>query len=382
MKYFVFDIECCDSVNICEFGYVIANESFEILEKNVLLINPECPFNFSGRSARNDFKLYFSEEEYFRSPKFPSRYNTIKELIEAPDQIVIGHAICNDIGFLKTACKRYGLGPINFKFLDSQKVYGEFFNQSMGNSLANAEVSLNLNKPEYLHKSDDDAKLTLELIESVCKQLEVSITELMKLCPTACGNNHRFHYQYDGTTFKDMLNMIEKNPSILSSKKRLECFKRFTERMVKGDVESDHPLCDTVICFSKEYEKNCNKDTFVLLDKLGDAGCKYSNVISDCDYYVATEEELLCETPDIHTRYYAALYARNEVPVKIITMQEVLELLNVTKAELHSLPMPKVKNKATAKKKQPLNYTTGNSSSTVGDLLKAKGIDLLAMFNS
>ena len=34
MRYLSFDIECCDGRSICEFGYVITDESFNIIEKD------------------------------------------------------------------------------------------------------------------------------------------------------------------------------------------------------------------------------------------------------------------------------------------------------------------------------------------------------------
>lgn len=49
MRYLIFDIECCDGKHICEFGYVIADENFEIQEKTTLLIDPEHPFDLVGR---------------------------------------------------------------------------------------------------------------------------------------------------------------------------------------------------------------------------------------------------------------------------------------------------------------------------------------------
>ena len=36
MRYLFFDIECCNGRNICEFGYVITDDKFNILEKKIL----------------------------------------------------------------------------------------------------------------------------------------------------------------------------------------------------------------------------------------------------------------------------------------------------------------------------------------------------------
>ena len=39
MKYLFFDIECCDGHHICEFGYVLIDEQFNILERDCLTID-------------------------------------------------------------------------------------------------------------------------------------------------------------------------------------------------------------------------------------------------------------------------------------------------------------------------------------------------------
>ena len=86
MRILVFDIECCDGEHICEFGYVIANEKFEIIEKNVININPEALFRLDSEWGHKGkgLELYFSEAAYYASPKFPFYYNFIKELITSP----------------------------------------------------------------------------------------------------------------------------------------------------------------------------------------------------------------------------------------------------------------------------------------------------------
>ena len=53
MRYLFFDIECADgNFKICEFGYVITDESFNILTKKNILINPQCRFNLTGRKGK------------------------------------------------------------------------------------------------------------------------------------------------------------------------------------------------------------------------------------------------------------------------------------------------------------------------------------------
>lgn len=70
MKYLFFDIECCDGAHICEFGYVLIDEQFHILERDCLTIDPEYKFNLKGRDHESDIQLAFPEEVYYASPKF------------------------------------------------------------------------------------------------------------------------------------------------------------------------------------------------------------------------------------------------------------------------------------------------------------------------
>ena len=99
MRYLAFDIECCDGKHICEFGYVITDEKFNISEKSVITINPESKFTLIGRSNDRDLKLSFSEKQYYESPNFTTYYEEIKRLLEHPDQIIVGHAVGNDAKF-------------------------------------------------------------------------------------------------------------------------------------------------------------------------------------------------------------------------------------------------------------------------------------------
>lgn len=47
MRYLSFDIECCDGQHICEFGYVLIDEKFNILERDCITINPEYKFKLT-----------------------------------------------------------------------------------------------------------------------------------------------------------------------------------------------------------------------------------------------------------------------------------------------------------------------------------------------
>lgn len=379
MRYLTFDIECCDGRNICEFGYVITDESFKMVEKDVFTVNPEKPFRLTGRKNQDDLTLFYPEEVYYASPTFPKFYERIKSLLTAKDQIIVGHAVGNDAGFLRNACKRYGLDPINFDFVDSQKIYKEFTNDKESISLERAEKTFDLSKPQYLHKSDDDALLTIELVEKICSVLEMSLTEVICLCPTACGKSHNFNVQYTGNSLSSMLSALAKNENTLSQSKKKLCIQKFSEKVQAEGKIIKNRFTNTKLCFSSSYEKNHIKDALVLIQLLANCGCKYNSKVSENDYYVATDEELTGGDIDNHTRYHAALHNKGGRNVTVLSFDELFEILGLTPDSLSKHQMPKAPKRKENRKRV---YSAGYVSNTIGAHLKSKGIDLLSLFDA
>ena len=92
-RYLFFDIECCDGQHICEFGYVITDTNYNVIEKEDITINPEKPFNLTGRVNHRDLKLYYPESVYYKSYKFPHFYDKIKKMIEIENLSLINTEI-------------------------------------------------------------------------------------------------------------------------------------------------------------------------------------------------------------------------------------------------------------------------------------------------
>ena len=376
MRYLSFDIECCDGVHICEFGYVITDTSFKVLEKEVFVINPEKPFNLTGRPDQDDLKLFFPEETYYAGEIFPFYYARIKALLQEKDQIVIGHAVSNDAGFLRTACKHYKLAPINYSFFDSQKVYSEYANQKGSISLENAGEVFHLDKPTFLHKSDDDALLTVQMMQKMCTTLAVSLPELQELCPTANGTSHNFNIRYTGSSLPEMLEALSRNVNSLSNNRKSRCLMQFAEKVEPRGSVITSEISGCQLCFSSSFEKTNIKDALVLIQLLADRACRYCTKVSEDDFYVATPDELsLTEIPP-HTRYYAAHGSSGKC--KVITFEELYKMLSVTEQEVKDAPWPKIGQEQPPKRKK--GESSGTSGFTIGDQLKARGIDITKLF--
>lgn len=64
---------------------------------------------------------------------------------------------------------------------------------------------MSLEKPERLHKSDDDALLSLRLVQAMCQNLDINLMQLMDLCPAAFGSSRNHMIRYTGDSLKEML---------------------------------------------------------------------------------------------------------------------------------------------------------------------------------
>ena len=372
MRYLSFDIECCDGKHICEFGYIITNDKFKVIKKDVFIINPDKPFALTGRKDHKDLTLFFPEETYFNSPLFTDCYDKIKTLLEAPNQIIVGYAIKNDIAFLRTACKRYGLNPLNFNFFDSQKLYSEYANDKEGISLETAANIFGLEKPQYLHKSDDDALLAIRLVEQICMALEMTLQDVMELCPAACGKSHNFNIMYTGDSLEEMLEVLSKNPEALSNQKKKQCIKKFSNAVKPTTEICINKLNATQICFGTEFELAHTKETIILIQFLANCACKYNPKVSEDNFYVASESELNGADNKEHTRYYAATHREDGHIVEIFSLQDLCDILGISQDSLSKMDMPKLQKNS----KNKFFYSTGKASTTLGEIVRLSGVDL------
>lgn len=376
MRYLFFDIECCNGRDICEFGYVITDTEFNILEKDDFTINPENRFNLTGRTDGRDLELYYPYSTYYKSQKFPYFYDRIKELIEYTDQLIVGHALSNDAGFIRNACKRYKLGPINFKFADTQRMYSEFTNFIRSISLETAGENLNVKRPKYLHKSDDDSGLTMNLVKGMCAQLECSLEELIELCDSCSGKSENFDIKYDDAKIRQK-KRYESAKSGINNNIRGRNYKMFLQFLegVKshGDIIKSS-LNGKTLCVSLNYEIGHFKEMLSLVQLLTNHNATYKMRASDNDIFVKCS----CKNDEGNERFCTGLKHVNEAieegkTIQIMTFEELLSILGVTEEDLSSMPFPEEssfykKPRPRQKKKTPKIIESKSKGPTLGDL--------------
>lgn len=188
MRYLFFDIECADGNKaICEFGYVLTDENFNILRERNLIIDPECRFNLRGRVKQDDLELTYPYDYYYKFYPFSDVYDDIKNLLTRKDLLIFGHAVNNDIGFIIKDCLRYKLPLFDFTAYDVQRMLPVFDKKNLKyTSLEKAYIDLiphDIRTTLKDHRAVDDAKKTMLVFKAMVDNLGFTATDLIESCP-------------------------------------------------------------------------------------------------------------------------------------------------------------------------------------------------------
>lgn len=318
MRYVFFDIECADGGkgSICSFGYVICDENFNEIESDDIVINPDSRFYLVGRSKRPDVILAYSEAEFKKAPLFPHYYARIRALLEAKDQIVLGHSVQDDVSFLCKSCMRYELPALKFEFADSQSLYADYLGQKGQVGLDKACDAFGIAKDHAVHKSEDDARATMHLVREICKAKGHTLFELVMSCK--CRG--------ETEDFKIFCSYMHPNRTM---------FLRFLSE-VQPKQERPNSLQGKRVAVATAIEQPQQKQIFHLVQLITDAGGVYSRIPSQCDIFIMSEQ---AESGKICKRTRMAKQARHGgAKIQMVTLEEFLKKLGMTKKEFENLP--------------------------------------------
>jgi DNA polymerase III alpha subunit (gram-positive type) len=172
LKYLFFDIECIQVERkdyMFSFGYVLCDESFNVITQEDILINPGMNFLVS-----TGIKIYYPWNKIIAEPKFFEMYQKLKELLEDPDHIIVGHAMENDIKFLHQECQSYQLPGFDFEYVDSQILFDDFHHSPQRSSIAKI-LSYYQIIPTILHRSDMDAYYNMLYVNRMAEELKLNL---------------------------------------------------------------------------------------------------------------------------------------------------------------------------------------------------------------
>lgn len=350
MNFCFFDIECANCYGgkgkICSFGYVLADENLNVVEKKDIVINPRSSFNLGP-----DLKLAYSKSEFRQAAPFPDYYDEIGALLEYPDYVVLGYSIENDCNFLRADCQRYSLPCFDFPFYDVQCMIMQMFELNNMPSLPKALEFFGMHEDQEIHKSDDDAYMTMLAMKGACQHLGITPAELLARYPIAKGTLSEFEIR---TNYKEerekqkAAREAERQKAISEANRNrirykspnFYAFQRHLRR-VSGQVAQDGPLKGQRIALSSGYEKNHYVQMLKLSELIAAKGGIYVQKASQCTLFAACEEIDGAGNvmPDKRRNIVEAAIEEGS-DVKIILLPELLEILEISINELSDLPLP------------------------------------------
>lgn len=356
MQYLIFDIECCDGRHICEFGYVLFNENFELLERECITINPERNFKLTGRTHERDLKLAFAEDVYRNSPTYSLVYNKIKSVIQTPNCQIVGFSMINDVEFLETANELYKKESIEFSFLDFQILYQAYMKENKSISLENVINTLGIGNITF-HKSDDDSYAVMLALKKICEKEKLSLPATIKLL------NELKHNHMKEKARLHNLSVIEK-VGVGNLKAQKEFLGFFLSRMRRNE-NSTHEFNEKTVCIDIGFQREYFNEFLALLEKLYSVGATYTAKASECDVFIQTHEE---EDKRFENANRAMQEGRK---IEFLTLEQTLDKLSMDRKCLskknYIKTFPSKKNVCSYRESKP---------TTLGDLLKSKGVIL------
>ena len=399
MKYLFYDLEYATSkggnIKICEFGYVVTNEKFDVLERDNFIIDPNI--------TRQDWdwwviknKLTRKVNEYENSPAFPHFYSNIKRLIDNADY-VIGHTLNGDAKAINIECQRYDMPSLDYDFYDVKNIFREYSNTKKDTSVANILVALGIDGEQNEHDAETDAYNTMIELKKMLDSLGFTFEELIQICTSA--NDRTENYVVDSIEkarikrereFKDNLNGDGSN----DIKRHGDNRKRYLQFLdnVKPVGKGSNKFKDKKVSISINYEEHHFKQMLNLIQMITNEGGQVILKASLSDIFV--KYDVYLEDGSLRTDSklnYVNEANDNGANIEIIDFNELLDRLEITEEELDAMTLVSFdflfeddaiikdkRDKAYIERKKKMNNSKDQSSKSKGATLGEMFPDLFA----
>ncbi len=283
MEYLIFDTESCtghaDDGSLCSLGYVIADENFNVIKRDDILINPLPSKFFVGdkkHAKQTGITFAYSIEEFRRSPRFDALYDKIANLFK--DRLALGFSIVNDLRYLNDACVKYSLPIINYKFLDVQYIYKLIHPEENAVGL---KILCEKYGCEYLaHRADEDAFATLTLLKKILDEKAIDLHTLLLKYGVVLGTNDTEGYvlNYSYSVIKKEFGLKPSNKVLLS------IYSDFVKNLIPEKNK-------TIFCFSHKTERKYPDRLLSMIDYIYKKGFCFTKEVDSCDFLITTDNE-------------------------------------------------------------------------------------------
>lgn len=252
-SYLFFDCECANCFDgegkICSLGYVLTDDEFNIIEKQDVVMNPKCEFDWYILSPKNKCQLAYSKDYFRAQPDFAAYYKDIKKLFTTGNRKIFGFAVDGDVSFVNTACERAGVDYIQFAAMDLRPVLEKEYKQQM--KLFEWCQFLKIDVAEIkAHKSVDDAEMTMLCCKALCGKLGISGDELYeRLHENVITWEHMFDVMEERRVKREFKAKIEKmmnKKHPFPSKSPMNGKQVEVDRSIMKDPESAYDICKRI----------------------------------------------------------------------------------------------------------------------------------------
>ncbi len=347
MNYLFYDLEYATSkggdIKICEFGYVLTNEYFDIKDKGNFIIDPYITRReWDWRVVRKI--LTRSVSEYESNPTFSYYYDDIKKLIEGADYI-IGHSLNGDAKALNDDCKRYNKPSLDYDFYDVKTIFKEYSNTKKDTSVENILIALNIKGEDNNHDAETDAYNTMLELKKILETLDLSFEEVIELCPSSKDRTENYIVEsIEKSRIKKEQEFIDNLNGDGSNdiKKYSDNRKRYLQFLdnVKPNGTGKNKFKGKKVSISINYEEHHYKQVLNLIQMIVNEGGQVVLKASLSDIFVKYDVYMEDGTIRTDSRFNYVIEANNNGSnIEIIDFTELLNRLDISEEELDAMPM-------------------------------------------
>lgn len=345
MNYLFFDLEeasCRNNiVYVCEFGYVLTDENFNVIEKGNFIINPNIEDYEWDTKVVNDI-LTRPVYEYKNHPTFDYYYPDILRLLQKAD-FIFGHTTAGDINGLNQEFARYHFPAFNTAFYDIKEFYKVLNRITYNVALIKMVSALGVeNSATNVHDALADAFNTMLCLKQLLVLYKQRLDSLIALCPNAKDETKDFviaSYLEKESKMKKLeeeILALEPESNDIDKEHRIN-YDKYHVFLDNLKVKGSGILKEKRIAISLNYEHHHYKEMLNLASLLAKEGGKITNDCSKADIFVTYPS-------NEDTKDYRKELMEKEVQkgkkVEWISLEELLQKLNWTEEELEKMPSP------------------------------------------
>ena len=359
MKYVFYDAESVDKEHKCSFtfGYLVTDEKFNvIIPKEDIVFNPEIEQeNYDWWAYRHILNDSYSERDFVNKKPFPHFYKKIKSLFNDEDILCVGFEVNEDVKYLLGNCDKYGLEPINFRYIDLRDVISLLTGEK-ASSLALEYVRYYHKPYNGIHKSDNDAEMTMLILKELLRLKKKSLSKILDENKGLIGNSEGFVYGFDGNKF-DLKNPREPNYEMIGKIKVKKMKEGQENYIIRGTINSllfarfidfaektedlEQKLEGKKISISLNYELYNFQNMLKIVQRIKNLGGEYVKKGSFADIFVKQDAPVKDKNgeliPCLKYNYVLEAIEKEGKNIEILEFDEFLNLVDLTKEQLDKM---------------------------------------------